>query len=123
MDIDPTNALNFGSLGGVLAKQGRYSDAAEALQRAVQVEPETAPYYARLSDALDRAGQPGEALAASSALWHLLRTVASSKLSDILFRQGRKEEAFSAVRHAIELDPGLAPLYALRAENLTASAT
>jgi tetratricopeptide (TPR) repeat protein len=85
---------------------GNFKEAADAFQKAIDIDPNYADAYCNLGLALQRQGKPGDAIAACSkaiqinpkhANAHSIRGVA---LED----QGKVDEAITNYRKAIELD-------------------
>lgn len=63
-EADPNNELGHFSLGKVYFDTGRFAEAVGPLRRALQLNPMLSKAYQWLGDALDRAGQRGEAVEA-----------------------------------------------------------
>lgn len=66
-EADPTNELGHFSLGKACLSAGQFTEAATALQRAIELNPnKMSKAYQLLSEALDKAGDRERAIAAAS---------------------------------------------------------
>ena len=103
----PDDARGWRALGRALLESGRWSDAARALTRVVELAPDDAAVHRDLGFALYRLGRETEAEARyRHALVCRPRFVrALNDLGALLADQGRLAEAASAFREALEIDP------------------
>lgn len=95
-------------VAGMLAREGKHSEAVQELQAAVEADPSNAFLHHRLADTLRQAGfkkaavGPGQAAiaaAADQAFYHFW-------LGDLFIDLGQFEEAVDALHAAVELSPG-----------------
>ena len=59
--LSPTYAKAHGNLGGVLAAEGRVTEAIDEYRRALALDPSLPQVHLNLAQALEAAGQPSEA--------------------------------------------------------------
>ena len=95
-------------LSDIYKRYGRFRDAIEKLQKAIELEPGNAFYRIKPAETFREMGEPTRALEAAHAA-----VVAAPDQSfyhywigDLLIELGRYEEALESLRAAIELSPG-----------------
>jgi tetratricopeptide (TPR) repeat protein len=101
------NAWALGSKGQVLKALNRYEEAVEALQRAVELDPNMAWAQAELADVLRMQGHYEEALSASQRALELEpdNVLALRSKSDTSRMLGRRDEAPSTLEQVLRQDP------------------
>lgn len=110
IERDPAHADAWHLLGAAALQRGAAAEAAERVERALALAPDTAAYHASLADALGRMGRAGEAES------HYRRALAITpdvfqahyNLGNLLRQQGMKDEALAHYRRAAELAPDFA---------------
>ncbi len=110
LDSQPHDPDALHLLGVLLIQIGEYEGAVEHIQRALEVDRDSAPFQSSLAQAYFRLGKFAEAV---ETLERVLAQQPNSfkgfsDLGAVLQESGDLERAVDAYRHAIELNPGLA---------------
>jgi tetratricopeptide (TPR) repeat protein len=108
------------SLGTALQKQGRYEEALNAFDKAVQLKPDDADLWRNLGDVLIDLDRPAEAIL---SFQHALKLNprhwdAANKSGHLLFRLERFEDALAHFNLCDELQPNRARTLQIRARTL-----
>jgi tetratricopeptide (TPR) repeat protein/TolB-like protein len=99
---------NHYTLGYVLFRAGRFTEAVPAFRRATELRPDNAWAFQALGEALYQAGQDGEAEAAfrkAIAADPSAASLAWASLGALLYETGRTPAAADAFRQALALEP------------------
>lgn len=105
---DPNRHIVLAKLGEAYESAGRFPEAADAYQKAVQLKPDQAGYFNNLGNALAKVGKMDEAMAAyqkSASLDPANAASAWRNAGIVLSNAGKMKEAIEPLRKAIELDP------------------
>jgi tetratricopeptide (TPR) repeat protein/arylsulfatase A-like enzyme len=116
-DLAPDDARYAANLGAACARQERWGEAAEAYERAMNLEP-TVPSALRLGSVYRRLRRPQQALAAFTRARDLGDATPATWLGMALSLDaiGRREEALRAVDAGLAKNPGEPSLTRLRNE-------
>jgi len=117
VDLAPDDAGYAANLGAACARQERWSEAAEAYERAMNLEP-TVPSALRLGSVYRRLRRPEQALAAFTRARDLGDATPATWLGMALSLDaiGRRDEALQAVDAGLVKNPGEPSLTRLRNE-------
>jgi len=107
LDKDPYRAVILFKLGNVYRELGDDKKAREALDRALQVDPEFSEAHESLAEVLDKMGEASEAAAHYNAVLRLVPDdfQAHHNLGVALAKQGKFEEAAVQFSEAVRLIP------------------
>jgi tetratricopeptide (TPR) repeat protein len=110
VDLEPNRAENHSYLGHQLSRNGQLDEAERSLRRAMELDPEHMDSYRILADVFARKGQRPEAIGVLRSLLKKRPNDARAQaiLADLLVAATRaaSAEAETALRRALELDPG-----------------
>lgn len=117
--VNPYNSTLYGTLADACTQLGRYSEAAEAVQKMVDLEPGT-PSLARASYAAELRGDTRGALtemrrALTSAGGPEEAAFARYHISEIAFNSGDPATALTQARAGLRADPSHTPLLQIKA--------
>jgi Tfp pilus assembly protein PilF len=100
------------SLGYVLIRQGKFSEAVPLLTEAIRLRPDFAPSHASLAGALREIGRIDESIATYRRALQFPENAASADVHNnygiALALRGRTAEAAAEFREALRLNPDLA---------------
>ena len=106
--LDPTVPQVHYALAGARIEQRRFNEAVTSARRAIELDPNYADGHAQWGNALNRASRPQEGYRAIQMAMRLNPRhgfVVYSIIGDSLLQLGRTEEAVSAFKKAVELNP------------------
>jgi tetratricopeptide (TPR) repeat protein len=105
------------SLAGALTEQGRLAEAAQVLEKAVQLQPDDAELWRQLGDGLIAAGRSPEALLCFQHVTALDpdHAGAAYRAGYLLQESERFDEALAQLNRSAELQPDHAPIWQARA--------
>lgn len=111
LGIDPQNAEALYYVAVVACQEGQFKEGADLARRALSIGPATAKLHNLLGQALDRLGQPLEAVKNFDKAIELDATLAAAhgNRANILVDAGMPVEALKSFNRAIELNPASAP--------------
>lgn len=109
----PNEAAAYNDLGLCLARQQRLREAVDSLQQAVRLQGDSVLYRNNLATVLAEMGRNEEALSHLTAVHG--PAVANYNLAFLLHKSGKREQAATCLRKALELDPQMAPAQQLLA--------
>jgi tetratricopeptide (TPR) repeat protein len=100
-------AANF-FVANSFASQGRVDEAIERFQKALALEPKSAPFHIRLADAYYKTGRVNEAMNELQKALEIQPNYASAHndLGAFLIMQGRSAEAIEHLQKALKIQPG-----------------
>ncbi len=108
LNLNPYNYVAMDSLGGFLAKQGKFQEATVYYYQALEIKPDYAKAHTNLGAALVRLGKPQEALHHYDAA--LLSDPEDWKahynLGNLLTEKGDLENAIIRYKEALKINPG-----------------
>jgi tetratricopeptide (TPR) repeat protein len=98
---------NYNRIGMTLGRRGRYAEAVEAFERALELKPDFAPAYHNLGLAWQGLGETAKSIAAYRRAVELDPTNVEPYcgLANVLASLGRDDEAFETMRRAVETAP------------------
>ena len=111
IQLDPDDHRAHFLLGRFHRERRRPEEAVEALERAIQLKPDAAPYYTELARSLTSAGGDVDQAARAAAILAKAVEIAPSdatarfELGKLRMMQGRLDEAAMQLRRAIEAEP------------------
>ncbi len=114
-ELEPSDADNWYRLGRYRQLDFEHGDLSLAIsyyQRAIAINPASAPYWMDLADVYETLGNPGQveqAFRTAQQVYPISGEVAW-RFGNFLLRQDRVDEAFEQIRHAISMDPELTAL-------------
>lgn len=116
--FEPALAMCWNGLGHAFAGLGNHQPAQEALRRAARLDPALLQYKLDYAQALITAGQRPSALGIleRAVQQHPQDPEPRVRLGNLLFECNRFQEALDLFNHALELDPGRAPVHVFAAE-------
>ena len=109
--LNPADPETHYAHGLLLADAGRRAEAVQAVERAVAARPRDYVLWLELGGARERAGDQAGAVAAYRQAARLAPYYAQPRweLGNLLFRMGRREEAYTELRRAVASDPTRLP--------------
>lgn len=107
LELDEEYAAAWANRGSLRFEQRRDAEAAEALERAHALQPDDFTMCVSLAAAYTALDRAADALGVLEPVKDQVSDSADglARLADALMRLGRHEEAVSALRHAISVDP------------------
>lgn len=111
IELDPRDHQAHFLLGRSHQERHRPDQAAEAFERAIQVQPDAVPYYTELARSLTSSGLGADEAARAVAILAKAIEIAPSnasarfELGKLHMAQGRLEEASEQLRQAVEAEP------------------
>ncbi len=106
LELQPDDAEIYSNIASICAQQKQWQDAILNYQVALRLNPNLQKVYSNLGYVLERLGQPEKAVFYYHQLIHLNPdAIAYQKLGDALFKLQRWEDAISAFRRVLELEP------------------
>jgi len=92
-------------LGLCLARQGKFNEAVQSIEQAINIQPDKALYRNNAATVLVEMRQDQRALAHLSAVHS--PADANFNIGQLLVDRGRPHEAYTYFQHALELDPSM----------------
>jgi tetratricopeptide (TPR) repeat protein len=105
---DPNRHIILAKLGETYEVGGKFEEAADSYQKAINLKPDTAGYYNNLGNVLAKLGKIPEATAAyqkSATLDPANAATAWRNLGITLYNAGRNKEAIDPLKKSLEIDP------------------
>lgn len=100
---NPQHAGAHNDLGLCLARQGKFNEAVQSIEQAINIQPDKPLYRNNAATVLVEMRQDQRALAHLSAVHS--PADANFNIGQLLVDRGRPHEAYSYFQHALELDP------------------
>lgn len=100
---NPQHAGAHNDLGLCFARQGKFNEAVQSIEQAINLQPDKALYRNNAATVLVEMRQDQRALAHLSAVHS--PADANFNIGQLLVDRGRPHEAYSYFQHALELDP------------------
>jgi Tfp pilus assembly protein PilF len=123
---DPSKDLLWAYLGDAYRGAKKYPEAAQAYQKALEINPNSGAYHNGLADALAKTGQTDKAIAE----WNAAATAEPANAATYYFNEGavltntgKVDDANAAFDKVIQLDPKRADAYYWKGVNLTSKMT
>ncbi|MGD9633469.1 MAG: tetratricopeptide repeat protein [Pirellulales bacterium] len=102
---NPQHAGAHNDLGLCLARQGKFNEAVQSIEQAINLQPDKSLYRNNAATVLVEMHQDQRALAHLSAVHS--SADANFNIGQLLVDRGRPHEAYSYFQHALELDPSM----------------
>lgn len=102
---NPQHAGAHNDLGLCLARQGKFNEAVQSIEQAINLQPDKALYRNNAATVLVEMRQDQRALAHLSAVHS--SADANFNIGQLLVDRGRPHEAYTYFQHALELDPSM----------------
>jgi tetratricopeptide (TPR) repeat protein len=118
---DPQRHIVLAKLGETYEVEGKFEEAADAYQKAVNLKPDIAGYYNNLGNVLAKLGKIPEAEAAyqkSATLDPANAATAWRNLGITLYNAGRNKEAIEPLKKSLDIDPKSAQAWYLLGASL-----
>jgi tetratricopeptide (TPR) repeat protein len=114
LQLKPNDAQSHYNLGNILLQNGRWDEAIEHYQHALQFDPDYAQAHVNLGDALLQKGMVDDALL---HFQHALQIDPSNapahvNLGGILLQRGKVDDAITQFQKALQIRPGFAEAHA-----------
>jgi len=123
---DPSKDLLWAYLGDAYRGAKKYPEAAEAYQKALQINPNSGAYHNGLADAYAKSGQTEKAMAE----WNAAATAEPANAATYYFNEGavltntgKVDDAITAFDKTIQIDPKRADAYYWKGVNMIGKAT
>ena len=123
---DPTKDLLWAYLGDAYRGAKKYPEAAQAYQKALEINPNSGAYHNGLADAYAKSGQTDKAMAE----WNAAATAEPANAATYYFNEGavltntgKVDDAITAFNKTIEIDPKRADAYYWKGVNMIGKAT
>ena len=123
---DPSKDLLWAYLGDAYRGAKKYPEAAEAYQKALQINPNSGAYHNGLADAYAKSGQTDKAMAE----WNAAATTEPANAATYYFNEGavltntgKVDDAITAFDKTIQIDPKRADAYYWKGVNMIGKAT
>ena len=123
---DPSKDLLWAYLGDAYRGAKKYPEAAQAYQKALEINPTSGAYHNGLADAYAKSGQTEKAMAEWNAAAQAEPANAATYYFNegaVLTNTGKVDDAITAFNKTIEIDPKRADAYYWKGVNMIGKAT